>query len=206
MLLAWLLIAGVAGLAIVRASLYRGNRNAALVEEIVNIQIQGRYLVGAASLGIPGMDAKALYEQAQSYRLNRGSYSQRLRFAVLAGELAGPDEAIKALDQLEEARHSDPDHLNARDVSIEAARMLERLYAGYLQQPGRPNLLPEDQEWLRSRLGWFGELALAPRDGDSTAREHAAGTRQADACRLFRAPSDWVCWVCWLVASWEWRW
>ncbi len=170
-LLAWLLIAGVAGLVIVRTALYKGNSQAALVEGIVNIQMQGRYLVGAANLGIPGWDASSVYEQAKNSNLDRGSYSQRLRFAILAGELAGPEEALQHLKQLEDDRRAGM--VEARDVSVEAVGKLERLYTGYRQQPRRPNLSPEDQEWLRSHLGWFGQLALAPRDGDPTAREQA---------------------------------
>jgi membrane protease YdiL (CAAX protease family) len=168
-LVAWLLITGVAAFIIVRTALYKSRAADALVEGIVNIQMQGRYLVGAASLGVPGADAKSMYKQALT--LDHGSYSQRLRFAVLAGELAGPGEALKVLKQLEADRRSDK--VEAREVSIEAAGKLERLYAGYRNQPDQPTLPPEDQQWLRSRLGWFGELALAPQGGDSAARAQA---------------------------------
>jgi membrane protease YdiL (CAAX protease family) len=134
------------------------------------MQVQGRYLVGASTLGIPGLDAKSLYEHARAYT-DHGSYSQRLRFVILAGELVGPNEALKELEQLENDRRTG--HVPARDVSVEAAGKLQRLYVGYRMHPGRPVLPGADQEWLRSRLGWFGELALAPRDGNSEVREEA---------------------------------
>jgi membrane protease YdiL (CAAX protease family) len=168
-LVAWLFIFGVAGFIIVRTAVNKSRAADAVVEGIVTIQMQGRYLVGAASLNLPGADAKAMYKQALS--LDRGSYSQRLRFAVLAGELAGPDEALKSLKQLEADRRSEK--VEAREVSVEAADKLQQLYAGYQKQPGKSSLSPEDQQWLRTRLGWFGELALAPEDGDSAARAQA---------------------------------
>jgi membrane protease YdiL (CAAX protease family) len=168
--LAWLVIAGVVGLVIVRNALHKSSPAAAMVEGLVTIQMQGRYLVGAANLGLPGANPRSLYEQARD-SLDHGSYSQRLRFVVLAGELAGPDEALESLDRLEADRESGD--VEARDVSIEAAGKLRRLYAGYRKKPGSADLSTEEQEWLRSRLGWFGQLALAPLDGDSAVRQRA---------------------------------
>jgi membrane protease YdiL (CAAX protease family) len=145
---------------------------------LVTMQSQGRYLVGWAYLidqlnkTSPGSAGKTtrkdLYEQAQA--LEKGSYSQRLRFATLAGELAGPDEARAALARLERDRKEGK--LEARDVSIDAARLLDRLYAGYEKNPKAPPVLNEkEQERLRTGLGWFGELALAPDGGDPVLRE-----------------------------------
>jgi membrane protease YdiL (CAAX protease family) len=167
---AWLLIAAVAGLVIVRTAMHKRSGGGAAAESIVTIQMQGRYLVGAAGLGLPGADRKALYAQARD-NFNQGSYSQRLRFVVLAGELAGPDEALKALKGLEADRASS--NIGAGEDAVKAAIKLQRLYEGYRQEPAKPALTAEDQLWLRSRLGWFGELALAPDDGDSSARSRA---------------------------------
>jgi membrane protease YdiL (CAAX protease family) len=169
-LIAWLLILAVATLVIVRTVLRKNDATAAMVDSVVTMQMQGRYLVGAASLGLSGSDGKLLFEQARN-QLDRGSYSQRLRFAILAGELVGPDEALEILEQLEADRRAGT--LEAREVSTEAADKLLKLYEGYRKNSGKPILSPEDQQWLRSRLGWFGQLALAPSDGDRETRQQA---------------------------------
>jgi membrane protease YdiL (CAAX protease family) len=170
-LIAWVVILGVVGLIIGRHMIASARESGAVdsAVSLVTVQAEARYLVGAASFNLPGATRQDLYPQAKD-KFDRGSYSQRLRFAVVAGELAGPEEAREALEQLEYARHRG--EVEARPVSIEAAGKLERLYAGYEKQPGKPILSENDQEWLRQRMGWFGDLALAPEGGDAAARAH----------------------------------
>jgi membrane protease YdiL (CAAX protease family) len=171
-ILAWLVILGVIVLILWRHGAAATKESGAVDSAValVSAQAEGRYLVGAASFNLPGGGKKSLYNQAKE-KMDRGSYSQRLRFAVVAGELAGPEEARKALKALERDRRAG--EVEARPVSVEAAGKLERLYAGYEKEPGKPVLPESDQEWLRQRLGWFGELALAPEDGDPDLRAHA---------------------------------
>jgi membrane protease YdiL (CAAX protease family) len=158
--LAWLVIVGVV------VFLQWRNREAPadLLEtlDLVTMRLQARYLVGAANLPVPGGKPRDLEQQAQT-SLNRGGFAQRLRFAVVAGELAGPTEARLRLRLLEEAREEDKVHPSEADVEL--ARRLDRLYAGYERQPADrrvPELSDAEQEELRQRLGWFGDLALAP--------------------------------------------
>ncbi len=66
-------------------------------QQIDIFEIQARALVGAADLG-PGRSQ--IYKQAQE--LDRGPAAQRLGFAVLAGELKGPDEALDRLNDLKD--------------------------------------------------------------------------------------------------------
>src|SRR5207248_11267030 len=101
---------------------------------------------------------------------NRGGYGQRLRFAVLAGELDGPATARQRLRDLEQAREQDKVHPTEADQEL--ARLLDRLYAGYERGPegGRtPDLSEAEQQGVRQRLGWFGDLALAPPGAADTA-------------------------------------
>src|SRR5579883_1970527 len=66
--------------------------------DLVNMRLQGRFLVGMADRFMVGNKSgrQSLYQEAQN-TLNRGTYAQRLRFVVLAGELKGPDEAREQL-------------------------------------------------------------------------------------------------------------
>jgi len=132
-------------------------------------KLQARYLVGAKSL-MPGPDPR-LYKQAQL--LNGGPVAHRLRFIVLAGEMAGPEEACTQLDRLSSLLATGqieptPEEDGLRDI-------LGRLYADYAnQQFAAPSVRDEERDLLREKLDWFGELALAPEEGpDPTARDRA---------------------------------
>ena len=158
--LAWLVIVGTIGFLLWR------NREAptSLLEtlDLVAMRMQARLYVGMASLPVSGGKPRDVYKQAEQ-ALNRGGYEQRLRFAVLAGELAGPDEARKRLRELEQVREQGK--VLPSEADLELARLLDRLYAGYEREPegGRtPDLSAAEQQELRQRLGWFGDLALAP--------------------------------------------
>ncbi len=164
------------------------------VKEFDTFEIQSRALVGAANLAGNG---QALYEQAGDY--NRGPAGQRLRFVVLAGELRGPDEALKQLHDLK-GPMSKGEVKGTDKEAEETADTLDRLYRDYLYGDGlpafaastagllgtpqgpllavsahyhgdlsAPNVSEEQRQQLRRRLGWFGDLALHPRDGPDAA-------------------------------------
>lgn len=164
-LLAWLVIAGVIGFQV------WWNARRTVKEEkgddLTLMQAQARTFVGLANL--PGASTEDLYKQART--LDRGPYTQRLRFAVLAGELAGPAEARKRLAALRAQQTRGEITPTPEEAGL--ASLLDRLYAGYERslkrtardktpRPGAPDLSPDKQEKLREQLGWFGELALAP--------------------------------------------
>jgi membrane protease YdiL (CAAX protease family) len=126
--------------------------------------------VGLRHLGFLGMGGTQLYEQARE-TFPRSSYAQRLRFAVVAGELAGPESAREQLAQLREdvaeGRVEEP------PAGAELGRLLERVYsAREKKEGGGPRALTaRDRQQLRDRLGWFGELALTPEGSDEQERE-----------------------------------
>ena len=140
---AWIVILGVVGVI-----LWRNSRPAdeSTAEWLVPMQMEGRYLVGAANSGIqiPRAD---LYKQAKE-RFDKGSDSKRLRFAVLAGELSGPEEARRVLAGLKPS---------------EEGTLLSRLYAG-------EEISPAERIKLETSLGWFGELAVGGQDDEARAR------------------------------------
>ncbi|HLJ96621.1 MAG TPA: CPBP family intramembrane glutamic endopeptidase [Gemmataceae bacterium] len=124
------------------------------------MQMQARYLIGAKELS--GMSGKDVYEQAKG--LNGGRVEQRLRFVVLAGELAGPAKALDELNDLgaklrEAGVDETPEQATLED---DLRRLYEDYRAGRLQAPSVSN---DEKQQLRTELGWFGDLALAPAGG-----------------------------------------
>jgi membrane protease YdiL (CAAX protease family) len=148
--LAWLVILGLIGFL-----LWRNYQAAAQQQrhfDPVLVEMQARYLVG---LGGGSM----VYAQADA--LNRGPFGQRLRFAVVAGDLAGPAEARARLHALETAV-ADGEVAPPNKEQQRLAAILERLYAAREKDETATPLSPAEQEELRQYLGWFGDLALTP--------------------------------------------
>jgi membrane protease YdiL (CAAX protease family) len=135
---------------------------------LVAVKLQGRYLVGAAEW-VP-TQKRDLADQIAA--LNSGPPGQRFRFVVLKGELAGPSDALRQLEELEQqfAKNNvalSPDQVRVKDI-------LERLYTDYAANKlAAPSLAPEDRAVLQDQLGWFGDLALAPKDGPDSSRRQA---------------------------------
>lgn len=130
------------------------------------MEMQSKYLVGAAEM--PGGDGAQFFQQAQA--LNTGPIDNRLRFVVLAGELADASEAVEQLDRLSkqlESSHTEPTADHAKIIDA-----LSRLYADYEEKKwDAASLGASDRELLQRELDWFGRLALAPADGaDNAAR------------------------------------
>jgi membrane protease YdiL (CAAX protease family) len=154
------------------------------------LEFQARYLVGAGQL-LGEKEKLHLYEQMSS--LNTGSFGQRLRFVILAGEMAGPDEALRKLEELNRQLAESKVELTADQAALK--KDLTRLYTAYqvnrwwrrvedmlpafvrplterLERPLLARALPDaERQRVRSELGWFGDLALAPPRGpDEQAR------------------------------------
>jgi membrane protease YdiL (CAAX protease family) len=155
-LIAWAVIAVAAATLFVLHLLFRPP---AAKNELDTFELQARSLVGAANLG---PTTPTLYQQAQD--LNRGAAAQRLRFVVLAGELKDPEEAVKTADMLKDqmGRGEVPD---ASDKDADTADILARLYRDFQNgEPSAPRVTEDERGELRRRLGWFGDLALHPRN------------------------------------------
>jgi membrane protease YdiL (CAAX protease family) len=160
-LLAWLVIAAAGVFLLWPRRADEAARRRAAVEMM---EAQARSIVGLPAL-FGGKSAESALKQAKT--LDRGTYGQRLRYAVLAGELGGPKEGRAALHHLEELAREAGYEPSADEA--EATALLLRLYA-----EGGPRPLTEDeQDWLRSRLGWFGDLALALPGGPRAAERGA---------------------------------
>lgn len=163
-LLAWLVILGVVAFIL----FWPGRRKAAQEDDawLAPLLQQSRYLVGVSQLKLPGASGQQFYDQARN-NLAANGYSQRLRLAILGGELVGPKAALDELASLDKD-HRDDD--SVRDISREACRLLIRLYTGYETAPAIADLDAAEQAKLRDGLGWFGDLALTPAGADTAAR------------------------------------
>ncbi len=155
--LAWLVILAVVGFILWRN--YQAGEDPSHFSPVL-VEMQARYLVGIGE--VFGSSPATVYAQARS--LDRGPYGQRLRFVILAGELAGKEEARKQLDELEEdvkAGKVDP-------PSPEQERLTALLRPRYQPREGAPArpLPPAEQQELHQYLGWFGDLAAAEGQSD----------------------------------------
>jgi membrane protease YdiL (CAAX protease family) len=164
-LIAWLVIAAAVGFVLFRN--YSTPSGGAGASEDA-IELQGRSLVGEVEIRLAS--GAAMYQQAQA--LNRGPTAQRLRFVVLAGELKGPQEALNQLDALQKAW--DEEGLKRSDEEEKTAEVLRKLYVDYRNgDKEAPHVTDEERRWLHDRLGWFGDLALAPGGGPDPAARAA---------------------------------
>ncbi len=134
----------------------------------VLLEMTGRYDVAAGNI-FPAIKGE-LYRQLETF--NTGPLNDRLRFVVLTGELRGPDEALQQLDALRQQDTAGEVHGSPEDFAL--LDVLRRLYGDYEKKhPAAPSVTAAERAALRARLGWFGELALAPPD-DPDSAERAA--------------------------------
>lgn len=125
----------------------------------LTLEIQGRYLVGVGDFF--GKDKDKLLRQFESS--DDKSYEHRLCMVVLAGELEGPEAALRRLGELPAKEGDD----------VETAHALASIYHAAAKKP--PAAPPPEfaaEERVREKLGWFGELAsVPPGTPDQAARE-----------------------------------
>jgi membrane protease YdiL (CAAX protease family) len=174
--LAWIVILLVVGFLVWRSARPRPEEGKGDVNlSRFTLRFQGRYFVGL-SVWSGGSRAGEFYAKQLEPALSQGGADERLRLAVLAGELQDFAEARKVLRKL----HADEESaaLTLTEEQRQARELLERLYAGYEDDPEhRPVLDEEEQAELKQELDWFGELALAPPNGpDPAARDQLLGS------------------------------
>ena len=131
------------------------------------LEMQAKYLVGVGQM-VDGKTTGQLYDQAAGF--NTGPVGNRLSFVVVAGELAGPQEALVQLEELERA----VSFHNRKLTEVEASLIgtLKKLYADYDNESWSGVSLSEvERSQIRQCLGWCGSLALIPQESpDQDAR------------------------------------
>jgi membrane protease YdiL (CAAX protease family) len=161
--LAWAIIIVMTVLAALGQAVVKETEHGQVAESkigLILVEMQGRALVGAAHFSLMQESGQKIYEQAKG--INTGPLTQRLCFVTLAGELAGPEEARKQLAELDKlkAKHGVQDSMAPSATRVEG--ILRRLYLKP-NEPGKrgPAVSPAERAFLKSELGWYGDLALA---------------------------------------------
>jgi membrane protease YdiL (CAAX protease family) len=111
--------------------------------------------------------------------LDTGPLENRLGKVILIGELSGFQKAKAKLRELD--RHLGDSKPPKDPKMLEAKQTLEDLYSAYAAgQVDAPAVDQERRQELRSTLGWFGKLALAPPGTpDAEAREEILSSARA---------------------------
>ncbi|MFK7960399.1 MAG: lysostaphin resistance A-like protein [Phycisphaerales bacterium] len=133
----------------------------------VMMRLQGGYAVGAVEL-IPQSGSGAQMLAQLRPTLEMGSPRQRMRFAILAADLAGPAEGQGVLDRLAALV---PESVSVEVLEPSDARafaLLEDVFAAMDGQTG-PGLTVDDRTFLADHLGWFGELGAGLHPGTDSA-------------------------------------
>lgn len=137
-----------------------GEGSAAVSLEMMRQGVQQQYGVAAVAEGLGAGPAAGM--QVQAFEgFATGPVPQRQRHAVVVADLLGPKAARDRLDAMERLLAERKRVLGEEERRVEDA--LRRLYAGDAR-PHDPSVLTDaERATLREGLGWFGELALAPR-------------------------------------------
>jgi membrane protease YdiL (CAAX protease family) len=139
---------------------------------LLMMRFQARYILGIRELAGPALVGdQQIYAQASA--LDVGPIDQRLRFVVLAGELRGPEEALKKLDKLEELIATNQASVTPEQKS--QRETLRQLYVDYRRfRYDAPSVSAAQKQDLRDELDWFGDLALVPAGQPGVGEEVAA--------------------------------
>ncbi|QDU44904.1 CAAX amino terminal protease self- immunity [Symmachiella dynata] len=174
--IAWLVILAMVGFVTYMQNGGRGEPHPLEDEESapqdIIMLLQSRYLVGAASLwqDQDKLTAHKLYEQAAP--LNQGTIEQRLKFAIVAEELAGAEEALSVLSDINDRVETSGFELNNQQLELRDA--LTALMTDYAAEEWTaPTVTPHQRQLIKDQLGWFGDLALAPKQGANEAARSA---------------------------------
>lgn len=162
--------------------------------EEVMMRLQGRYLLGASRTLAAGPAAEQqMLDQLTT--LDAGTPSNRMRIAVLAGEIAGPREALARLDLLEEdlsIAETEEEETRFNRLSEEQRTALAGLRTLYdvpeSEDPAAARLSADQRDAIQNELGWFGRLAVHPKGTDDQAtRDDLIGSAKAVVVTIFGA-------------------
>ncbi len=117
----------------------------------IQARVLARYVVGTSQMLAPDQRAQLL-DQLQV--LKQGTFQQRLTYAIIVGEVQGPEAAETELRKL---------RLEAW-APQEDQRLVDILRTNYeaIRKREKPALAEEDKALVSAKLGWAGNLALTP--------------------------------------------
>ena len=178
-LLAWLLIILMVGIMIVPHAFNLADEEAE--PSIIQSEIQAKYVIGAASVAVQG--EKFIDDQIRA-TFNKGSLRQRLVGVILVGELLGPDEATKSLEELQ--TRIENGSLKSNDDDLQVLKLLQQIQSALISKSSLTEVLNSEEakrglEILSEKYGWVGRLAQLPpgspdRAGRAVLIDHARRT------------------------------
>lgn len=128
-------------------------------------EFQVKYMLGATSI-LGDQAGEAIGQYLEEFKPTADW--QRVRVAILVGELSGPDAAIERLRAIK----GQSDSASVQSGENIPLDLLIRLYRDYSEEDmSAPSVSERERRQLQSRLGWFGKLALAPPDTQGPLRE-----------------------------------
>ena len=112
--------------------------------------------------------------------LDTGSYEQRLCNAALKNEVEGPEASLEYLDDLDAkvAKHNFERSETQVEMETSVRKLMENYRDGNVSQD---ILAPKQQQQLKDRLGFSGELLLSPPGATTEARKNLARQAQTAA-------------------------
>jgi len=183
-IIAWLTIVAVMAAMIGLTAFSRSSEEArteATASDLFPVQLQGRSIVGQKSFLGGSKSSKKNDDEDDSDRedgdedkkkttrpgtpvpdaLNDGTYEQRLCYVLLVNENNGANEAAEKLNELDEKAEDAGFELNEDQARLRniVGTLIESRQNG---DPDAASLAGDDREFLKTKLGWIGELALVP--------------------------------------------
>ncbi|CAN5457684.1 hypothetical protein BH09PLA1_BH09PLA1_30330 [soil metagenome] len=144
--ISWLMILGSIGY--LAGQVYTHKQAAAGRSDDFQLELTGRILVGQKlTLETLAQKQPSVRESMRSIDAGEKSLQQKLRLAIVAGELAGAEEAMKRVGELRSSAATRP--------QIDDLQTLEKIYAGQ-----RDLVTPDERTTLVEHHDWFGRLAL----------------------------------------------
>ncbi len=134
--------------------------------DLMQVQLQGKFIVGQQELAKAAPQAPPTLLPTE---LDSGCYEQRICYAILSNEIKNPTEALDYLEVLDDkvAEHD----LELTDDQERMREIVFELTSNYESGNADSHSLPtSDQDFLKSKLGWIGELALYPADSPHTSK------------------------------------
>lgn len=140
--------------------------------ELMTMQMQGKLIVGQEQLAAIADAPQTDSSQSLPEQFNTGSYEQRLSYAILKGELEGPQVATEQLLELDKKVLENQDVLTLTEDQDRLRELIGQLNEQYsLGVFDSNDILPlADRQLIESRLGWIGRLAILPKESPLTAK------------------------------------
>ena len=138
----------------------------------MTMQMQGKLIVGQEQLAAIADAPQTDSSQSLPEQFNTGSYEQRLSYAILKGELEGPQVATEQLLELDKKVLENQDVLTLTEDQDRLRELIGQLNEQYsLGVFDSNDILPlADRQLIESRLGWIGRLAILPKESPLTAK------------------------------------